>query len=211
MKTILLVFSFLIIVDCFSQTTINDFKNLITENDLGFKTYLDVRKEISLIPCESYTSTINPSLTSITYCINDKENITYSFYNENLISINKEKKITSKAEVENIFKNVTTETKLKLGIEPELMNYKIKGKVSYYLTPTGEPDLYKIPLFDKDFSSQLSESFGGKMLTNAAGFNTLRIKILFGINVKFSEDELFFFESVQLRDYLNDSSAGRNK
>jgi hypothetical protein len=224
MKKILLVFSFFIVVDCFSQTTISNFSNLITVDDLGFKTYHDVfmeiREEVSLIPCRSYTSPVDPEIKFISYCINDTDNIIYNFYNENLYSIRMETKlIISKPEAENLFKKVTTEKKLEFGIEPKLLNYGMngsKGSVRYYLTPTGEPDLYKIPLFDKEIASKLSESefsseiFGGKIITNLAEFNTPELRISFGIMAKFSENELFFFEAVHLKDYKSDPLPARN-
>lgn len=216
MKTIFLALSFFIFVDCFSQVTVNDFTNLITVDDLGFKTHYDVfmeiREEVSLIPCESITAPMNPGITRITYCVNDKDKISYSFYNENLFGVSIQKKVNmSKQEVENLFKKVTTEKKLKLGIEPKLLNYGDngeKGMVRYPLTPAGEPDLFKIPLFNKDIASKMSEVFfkffNGNVMTNLATFNTSKLNFSFGIMAKFSENELFFFEAVSLQDYMSE-------
>jgi len=215
MKKILLVFTFFIVVDCFSQDTIRYFPNLITVDDLGFKTYYDVlmeiREEVSLIPCKTYTRPDFPEFKFIFYCINDKDIIKYKFYNENLYSIEMEYKLNiPQSELESKFKEVVTKIKLEFGIEPELLNYENSGKdlVRYYLTPTGERDLYKIPLFDKEMarllSEQFSEIFGGKFFTNLATFNPPKLKVSFGIMAKFSQNELFFYETVHLNDFKSE-------
>jgi len=51
---------------------------------------------------------------------------------------------------------------------------------------------------------------GGKIFTNLAEFNTPKLRISLGIMAKFSENELFFFEAVNLKDYKSDPPPARN-
>jgi hypothetical protein len=216
MKKIFLALSLFIVTNCFSQVTMY---NVISVNDIPIKTLdevvLKIRNELSLTPCKKWTSPFpfeGRELTRIQYNVDDKTYFFYIFKDEILTSFGWLEKYSTKSEVEKEFERKVTILKQDLGIEPELLNYSnsnsLKSIFKYFETPTGDPDLYKIPLVNKDFATKaLSLDFCNNygFITNVAGFkpNEGLHQCSVGIFVDFNKEEVFCQFQFSLKEPFN--------
>ena len=105
MKTILLALSFLTVADCYSQVTVND---------LGKKTYQQIRAEEAVSPCESDN-------LIVTYCVEDGSRLSYLFKGEILDKIITMTVFPTKASAERQLEREIAEAKVSLGVEPFMM------------------------------------------------------------------------------------------
>lgn len=201
--------SLFIVTESFSQVTELELLNLFSLDDFGSKTIHDIKdeieKELLLIPCKLNSRQLGfTSIYNIKYCLNDITNINFQFHNNILGRLTISSKLTSKSQAESVFSESVRDEQLNQGIEPEILNYGING-VKYHLTPTGEPDLFKVPLVDKERALLMEELAGEAYfegaVVNKATFSTptSRVNRTFSIAVKFSENEIYFVETWELR------------
>jgi len=105
MKTLFFAISYLIIQNSFSQ---------ITVNDLGRKTYSQVRAIESVAPCEADN-------LIVTYCVEDGSRLSYLFKNQILDQIITMTAFPTQSSAERQLEKEISEAKTSLGVEPFLM------------------------------------------------------------------------------------------
>ena len=105
MKLIFLSLSFLIVFKSFSQ---------ITVNDLGRKTYSQVRAIESVYPCEADN-------LIVTYCVEDGSRLSYLFKNQVLDQIMTMTAFPTQSSAERQLEREIAEAKSLLGVEPFIM------------------------------------------------------------------------------------------
>ena len=106
MKLLYLALSLLIVSDCFSQVTVND---------LGKKTYGQVRAVESLIPCEVTDNLI------VTYCVEEGSRLSYLFKNQVLDKIMTMTAFPTLSLAERQLEREISKAKSSLGVEPFLV------------------------------------------------------------------------------------------
>ena len=109
MKIILLVLSLFLFENSFSQ---------INVNDLGKKTFYDVKNAYTITPCEVTDRLI------ITYCVEDGSRLSFLFKNQILNGIMTMTAFSSKYAAENNLESEISKEKTSLGIEPYITNGK---------------------------------------------------------------------------------------
>uniref|UniRef100_UPI00404B20CE hypothetical protein n=1 Tax=Flavobacterium sp. TaxID=239 RepID=UPI00404B20CE len=105
MKTILLALSFFIVYESFSQVTVND---------LGRKTYRQVRAVETVSPCEDEDRIV-------TYCVADGSRLSYLFKGGILDQIMTMTAFATQAAAERQLEREIAEAKSSLGVEPFIM------------------------------------------------------------------------------------------
>ena len=109
MKIILLVLSFFLFENSFSQ---------INVNDLGRKTFNEVKSAFSISPCEISDKVI------ITYCVEDGSRISFLFKNQILDGIMTMTAFSTRYAAEKELEHEISREKSSLGIDPFITNGK---------------------------------------------------------------------------------------